>query len=1293
MPEPPTAAESGRAPHVVRVNGSDPAEKGRIEVSLGRDGLLPFGAVVLALLTLVAVPLVMQRRVEALREPIVEVVVPAQHVLDEIQVAIAIQASTLHGFLLSGDERFLDRYREARDREAEAYSRFVPLAHALGPNMESRASDLRDREIRAREGVEALLGGDLSTAEHLAALEDRQARFEEALLAAEQLSESLRQAEEERRTVIRSTRRFGTMLTVVLALLALVSAILVARLTQRHRRLAASFAQRADEQEALRRLARALATSLEVQEATQHVAEAAVATTRAFGSYVEWMGFAEGEVEVVAASGAGTPPLGTRVPYPGSLTEEIIESGEPALIVQTDQIGEHMAPYLNGACEGCSGLVAPILSDRQPMAALVLLRAPEQLPFGVEEIERARVLGDMASVALRRLILLKETERSRRDLEALFESTGEGIYGIDTEGRCTFLNRAGAEILGYRRDEVRGENMHRLIHHTRADGTPYPEAECPIYHSFREDSAVEVDDEVFWRKDGTAFPAEYGSFPIGENGAVVGAVVTFSDITSWKKAEEERERLIEGERRARAEAERRAGEEEALHQLARELGGTASVRGVVEAAAEHAVAATHALGAYIERIDSPDGEVEVIATAGEGTPPVGTRVPYPGSLTETILESGAPAILAGIGDIGERMAPYLVASCRGCTGVIVPLESGGEILGALALLRNPEQEPFRPDELVFARAIGNATSAAFGRGLLTEALRESEERFRSVAENAADAMITIDEDGAIIYVNPATERIFGYDAAEMTGRSMTMLIPSRFHEPQGRGILGYLERGYRNVPWEGLEIPGLRRSGREIPLEVTLGDFVREGRRYFTAMVRDVTERKQAEAEREQLLEAERAARTFAEEAQGEAERRAREEAALRRATEAVAATFSVDEVIRQIAESALIATNADGAFVERIDRNLDQVRVVAAAGEWTLSTEEISPYPGSFTAKVIEKGEPELVSRLEAVDRPLPTGLLARCGACSAVAIPLLEVDEPIGVLFLLRHSEKQGFRPDEVSRAHTFGKLAAMAFRKVHLLHDSESKREELERVMESRSRLIRGFSHDVKNPLGAADGFLALLEDEILGPVSEKQKESIGTVRRSIATALALMNDIVDLARAEAGQLEIHAGPVEAGEVARELVGEYRAQAEAKGLDIRFERAETLPLIRSDSARIRQILGNLLSNAVKYTQQGCVTVRVRFRPTDGDSGPGEWVAIEVSDTGPGIPPEKSHLLFKEFSRLNHDAAPGSGLGLAISQRIAHALGGDLSMESQGGAGSTFTLWLPLRGAPYEAQATVDS
>lgn len=246
-----------------------------------------------------------------------------------------------------------------------------------------------------------------------------------------------------------------------------------------------------------------------------------------------------------------------------------------------------------------------------------------------------------------------------------------------------------------------------------------------------------------------------------------------------------------------------------------------------------------------------------------------------------------------------------------------------------------------------------------------------------------------------------------------------------------------------------------------------------------------------------------------------------------------------------------------------------------------------------------------------------------------------------------------------------------------------DAERQRDELQRVMLSRERLIRGFSHDVKNPLGAADGHLQMLEDGLFGTLVSRQVQSVRQTRRSIRGALDLIQVLVDVARVEAGGLVLEQRPVDLRELASSTIGEYRAQAKTAGLDLHVRIPDVLPILHSDPGRIRQILSNLISNALKYTDHGEVNIRAEQREDTDAPGAGHWIAIEVSDTGRGITLEQQQTLFQEYRRLEPQASGGAGLGLAISRRLAHLLGGDLTVKSQPGVGSTFTLWLPPESA----------
>jgi signal transduction histidine kinase len=211
-------------------------------------------------------------------------------------------------------------------------------------------------------------------------------------------------------------------------------------------------------------------------------------------------------------------------------------------------------------------------------------------------------------------------------------------------------------------------------------------------------------------------------------------------------------------------------------------------------------------------------------------------------------------------------------------------------------------------------------------------------------------------------------------------------------------------------------------------------------------------------------------------------------------------------------------------------------------------------------------------------------------------------------------------------------------------------------------------------LKNPLGVIDGHAQLLELGIHGTITTEQGESIGHIRRSVRALLALVDDLLALARAESGELEVRPETVDVHALLREVAEEHRAAMLGAGLALDVEVPTSERLIRTDPTRVRQMLGNLLSNARKYTPRGG---RTALAIHEGNGN----VQIVVSDTGPGISAEHRDLLFREFSRLPGTAAPGVGLGLAIARRFAHLLGGDLRAdEAPAGQGARFVLQLPV-------------
>ena len=258
--------------------------------------------------------------------------------------------------------------------------------------------------------------------------------------------------------------------------------------------------------------------------------------------------------------------------------------------------------------------------------------------------------------------------------------------------------------------------------------------------------------------------------------------------------------------------------------------------------------------------------------------------------------------------------------------------------------------------------------------------------------------------------------------------------------------------------------------------------------------------------------------------------------------------------------------------------------------------------------------------------------------------------------------------------------GAVAWTARRTILLSRAAAAGQRNAELAMSAKSALMRGVTHDLKNPLGAARGYADLLADGALGPVPEAQERTVSRLRSLISVTLDTVNDLVELSRADAGELRIDRQETDLALIGRDCVDDYRASSDAAGLQLLFEGDNLEPgsstLVTTDPVRVRQVLGNLLSNALKYTPRGGI-VRVSIA-TALDPELGHVIALDVSDTGPGIPEPLQERVFEEFFRVSTTVAVahGTGVGLAIARRVARLLGGDLRVRETPGGGATFSL-----------------
>ena len=298
--------------------------------------------------------------------------------------------------------------------------------------------------------------------------------------------------------------------------------------------------------------------------------------------------------------------------------------------------------------------------------------------------------------------------------------------------------------------------------------------------------------------------------------------------------------------------------------------------------------------------------------------------------------------------------------------------------------------------------------------------------------------------------------------------------------------------------------------------------------------------------------------------------------------------------------------------------------------------------------------------------------------GYRSALFVPLMREGKAIACLAILR-AQTGEFSDKEISLASTFADQAVIAIENARLFSEIQDKSRQLEVANRHKSEFLANMSHELRTPLNAIIGFTRIVMRRSKEHLEAKQYENLEKIHSSGQHLLQLINAILDLSKVEAGHVEVNAADVALAPVLEQCVKTVEPLVKEPAVRLLKEFDGELPQVYQDEEKLRQIVINLLSNAVKFTERG--TVRVQAK------GNGASFSVAVADTGIGIPADKLEHVFEEFAQADASSTRvhgGTGLGLTIARRLARLMGGDISVQSAPGAGSTFTLTLPIRYQP---------
>jgi signal transduction histidine kinase len=461
------------------------------------------------------------------------------------------------------------------------------------------------------------------------------------------------------------------------------------------------------------------------------------------------------------------------------------------------------------------------------------------------------------------------------------------------------------------------------------------------------------------------------------------------------------------------------------------------------------------------------------------------------------------------------------------------------------------------------------------------------------------------------------------------------------------------------------------------PIEISGSDEVAEMGRVVEIFRKNTLERDELLADKAQAadrLEQQVKERT-AELAQSVQELRA-----LGDVSQAVNSTVDLETVLTTIVAKATQLSNTDAGAIYVFDEANQEFRLRATYGMDEKIIAEIKDrhiqIGQTAIGEAVERRIPVQIPDVQDDPSSIVLDVIVRAGFRALLIVPLLATDRVVGALVVRRKTPGE-FPAHSVDLLQTFASQSVLAIQNANLFSEVAEKSRQLEIASRHKSQFLSSMSHELRTPLNAIIGLTEMMATNAARFGTEKAQEPLKRVQNAGTHLLGLINQVLDLAKIEAGKLELAPQTVPLAPLIDEVIGTARHLAEQNKNRLVVDAPDTLGALTVDPMRLRQILLNLLSNACKFTKQG--EVALRARKLDGGR---DWIELAVADSGIGMTAEQQGKLFEEFTQAEASTAQrfgGTGLGLAISRKLARMMGGDVTVSSVLGKGSVFTVRLP--------------
>ena len=531
-------------------------------------------------------------------------------------------------------------------------------------------------------------------------------------------------------------------------------------------------------------------------------------------------------------------------------------------------------------------------------------------------------------------------------------------------------------------------------------------------------------------------------------------------------------------------------------------------------------------------------------------------------------------------------------------------------------------------------------------------LRYSEENYRLVVETAPDAVISIDERGAILFANPATVRIFGYDPTELIGKRLTVLMPEFLRKLHEKGFSRYLATGQRHINWQGTELIALRKNGQEFPVEISFGELSRDGHKVFTGFIRDISERKQAE----ELRAA-----------------HARQIAVRADVSMAFGKKGSLKTILAECSEAIVRHLDAAFARIWTLSGDGKMLELQASAGMYTHLDGPHSRIPmGQFKIGMIaQERKAHLTNDVLNDPRISNRAWAEKEGMASFAGYPLSVGDRTVGVLAMF---SRKPVTPETTETLASGADLIAQGIERKRAQEALQMTQAELARVsrLTTMGELAASIAHEVNQPLTAvtnnSNACLRLLAADKLTPeILGRALEEIVADGTRASAVVARIRGFIKKEPVEKNRLDIN-----------DVIQEVLALADRELYEnrVRLERQLTkaLPLVLADRVQMQQVLLNLIMNGIEAMIP--VTDQPRALWVESRVDESGDILVAVRDSGPGLGSAADRVFTPFFTTK----ANGMGMGLSISRSLIENHGGRLWAMPNSPIGAVFSFTLPV-------------